>query len=177
MQNNPERFCENCPCHTCLMNQSVEINGYENYQIFRDGRVYNKKRNIFMKQRNDKNGYKILNLSKDGKLKTLKIHRLVAINYIDNPHNKPQVDHINRIKYDNRIENLQWATSSENQQNKGFQINNTSGHKYISYNQARKTWMYQKTINGEMVKKLFKSKIDALCYKYIIQLKIRRKLF
>ena len=62
-------------------------------------------------------GYKGVDLTKNGKRKKFLIHRLVAKAFIPNPENKPEIDHINTNRSDNRIENLRWVTSSENMRN------------------------------------------------------------
>lgn len=59
-------------------------------------------------------GYKEVALSKGGKTKTVLLHRLIATHFVDNPKNLPCVNHINGIKSDNRIENLEWCTRSQN---------------------------------------------------------------
>ena len=64
---------------------------------------------------NHKQGYLLVDLCKDGKVKKYSVHRLVANAFIENIENKEQVNHINGNKQDNRLENLEWATRSENQ--------------------------------------------------------------
>jgi len=151
----------------------MEINNYPDYLIYEDGRVYSKYTKRFMKPKNNGTGYLHLGLSKNGKRKFHSVHRLVAIHYIPNPHNKKEVDHIDRNKENNHVSNLRWATHSENQQNKAKHCTNKSGIKNISYNKRQNRWRYEKRYKGKLVTKYFKSKIDCLCYKYIQTLKIK----
>ncbi len=66
-------------------------------------------------------GYYYFTAAKDGVLFPLSAHRAVALAFLPNPDNKPQVNHKNGVKSDNRLENLEWATSSENTQH-GFDV-------------------------------------------------------
>lgn len=62
----------------------------------------------------NRTGYKEVALTKDGKTKTVLLHRLIAKHFIDNPNKYPCVNHKNGIKVDNRLENLEWCTRAQN---------------------------------------------------------------
>ena len=143
----------------------MEVIGYENYLIYEDGKVYSKKTKRYLSTCDDGNGYLQVGLSKDGNQKSHKIHRLVGLHYIPNSDNKICLDHINRDRSDNRVENLRWATYSENQQNKGIQKNNKVGIKNICYDKINDTYKYEKKIRGQIHKKTFKTLEDAIAYK------------
>lgn len=78
------------------------------------GRSYKIHKSQIIKTQPDKDGYLKVNLSKNGKKKRMFVHRLVAETFIKNHENLPVVNHINGIKDDNRADNLEWCTRSEN---------------------------------------------------------------
>lgn len=90
----------------------VKIKDYDNYSISNIGNVRNDKTQRILKAYTKPSGYKQVQLGR----KTIPqyVHRLVAKAFIPNEHNKPQVNHKNGNKGDNRVENLEWVTASEN---------------------------------------------------------------
>lgn len=94
-----------------------DIPGYEGrYAITSCGRVYSHLTHKELKQQTMKNGYKhIVLLDKNQHHNGYLVHRLVALTYLPNPNNYPEVDHLDHIRSHNYINNLQWVTHKENQ--------------------------------------------------------------
>lgn len=90
------------------------IEGYPNYAVSNFGRVKNVTTGRVMQGASDKDGYNTVCLSKGKGQKSFRTHRLVAIAFIPNPDNKPQVNHLDEVKTNNHVSNLEWATSREN---------------------------------------------------------------
>lgn len=97
-----------------------DIKGYENkYQVSNYGKVksLNYRRtgeDKLLKLQNDKDGYLVVNLSKNGKLKNVKVHRLVALTFIKNTNNYKIINHKDENKHNNNYNNLEWCTQSYN---------------------------------------------------------------
>lgn len=81
-------------------------------------------------------GYKYVGISTNGESKLYRVHRLVALAFIPNPENKPTVNHVNEIKFDNRVVNLEWATHSEQILHGGITVGAKNGRSKLSESQV-----------------------------------------
>ena len=102
-----------------------QIKGFESYLISSLGNVYSGKRNKLLKPRLS-DGYLRVELRHNGKKKSHFIHKLIANAFIPNPDKKPFVNHKDSNRSNNRIENLEWVTASENSMH-GWRCGNITG--------------------------------------------------
>ena len=105
------------------------IPNFEDYLIDRNGNIYSLKTRKFLKSYDQ--GYLSVSLYKDKKIKKNYLHRLLGITFIPNPNNLPCIDHIDRDRKNNKLDNLRWVNHLENRKNSGKNFNNKLGHKHI----------------------------------------------
>ena len=145
-----------------------DVAGYEGlYEVSSYGRVkslnYGGCKGVvkIMKQTFDDKGYLNVRLSKDGKTKKIRVHRLVAIAFIPNVENKPEIDHKNTIRYDNKVENLRWSTHKENMNNELTRKHNSESRKGIRCTEETKKKISEankgKVVSEETRKKMSES--------------------
>jgi len=147
------------------------VKDFPEYQISNLGRVkslnYNHtKQEQILKHRLDKGGYSVCCLSNQGIKKTKKIHRLIGEAFLENTENKPTIDHIDRNKQDNHLDNLRWATHKEQIANQFHGLVGTNtGEPYISYNVVNSRYYFQKKTNKNKIQKNFKTLEEAVAFR------------
>ena len=100
-----------------MVSTSGRVVSLDRITCTKDGNQRHNKPSLLNPQKEGKAGYYRVNLRKNGKTKTCNIHRLVALAFIPNPLNKPEVDHIDTDKTNNNVKNLRWCSAVENMRN------------------------------------------------------------
>lgn len=153
------------------MEEWKPIPGFDGYEVSNSGTIrsyrvkgYSEKRTLipsFIKPRISQTGYLEVDLRDNtGKKVSRKVHRLVGECFLENPSNKPQIDHIDRNSFNNDITNLRWATLSENSLNRS--------HQRINKNIHKTQYGFQvvfKQNKVRVVDKFFKSLEEAIAYR------------
>ena len=103
----------------------------EHYEIYPDGRVFSPMTNKFLRFRTDKDGYFDVTLvyNSEGKRMPFRVHRLIALKYLEKPENYNVVNHKDLNKQNNNVDNLEWSTVA---------LNTQHGYNYSAYNNVRK---------------------------------------
>jgi hypothetical protein len=132
-----------------------EIENFENYIIFNNGKIFSRKSNKFLKAGINRDGYQFVNLCNENGRHAFTISRLVAEHFIENTENKTEVDHINQNKLNNHYTNLRWCSHQENCLNRNKFKNNKSGFIGVYLENKYHRWRADFYKNGKRIRKNF----------------------
>jgi len=145
--------------------KAVYVKGFEGiYSITTGGRVWSVRRNIWLAPFYVGKGYATVRLCVDGSETDIRVHRLVAEAFIPNTDSKPQVNHLNGKKWDNRLSNLEWCTARENSQHSS-DMGLNSNHKLSYYKKVLICQMYKLSQTRKTdLAGIFGVSVPAICY-------------
>lgn len=135
----------------------------DDYIYHEDGQIFNKRLNRFLKQFTRNDGYKSLTINGKTKL----VHRILYEKFIGPI--KFQIDHINGVKNDNRLDNLQDISGSENCRKKGLKKTNTSGFRGV--HMRRDKYIAQIEVDNKKYSKSFNTLFKAISERIRMELK------
>ena len=133
------------------MEEWKELKINDNYEVSNLGNVKNKKTGRILKPANN-GGYLRVGLSCNVKKKTYIVHQLVGLCFIENPEKKPQINHFDKTRSNNNINNLEWCTAAENNAHKLLTLQ-------VKTNQNLKIWRVYKILGHKI--ELYNSIYDA----------------
>ena len=145
----------------------------KHYEVSSFGRISNYRK--IMQTYEINSGYLAIKFTINGKRTSHLVHRLVAETFIPNPENKSEVNHIDGNKHNNRVDNLEWVSSSENKQHAihtrlkvynnpstGKKLGKLSNYHNVSYDRSRNKYIGSVAHNGKLhYQKRFDNEIDA----------------
>lgn len=130
---------------------------YNNYIIFSNGKIFSLYRNRFLKATLDNNYYNIkLSNNNNNKQKKYKLHRILAECFLENPHNLPTIDHIDKNSLNNDLSNLRFASRELQSINRNRPKNNKSGIKGVIFDKKQNRYIAYYYKNKKQHSKSFK---------------------
>lgn len=143
----------------------ADVKGFKGlYAITTNGRVWSYRRNKWLTPFDVGQGYCTVRLCVQGNDSDKKVHRLVAEAFIPNTDSKPQVNHLNGKKWDNRVSNLEWCTARENSQHSS-DMGLNSNYKLSYYKKVLICQMYKLSQTRKTdLAGIFGVSVPAICY-------------
>lgn len=134
----------------------------DRYEVSDEGEIRNVETGRVLKQR-DSNGYRTCYITRDGRTSCYMVHRVVAKTFIPMIEGKNVVDHINRDKTDNTVQNLRWTDTSQNNRNRSRFHSKTDGLHNITQNGNKFVVSFMQ--NRETTRKSFDTQEEAIAWR------------